>query len=257
MIKKKYHSHSQQELKVICDSLCDNIEEVLSSLDIYDYRDNSKMLTMPCPIHGGDNDSALNLYYEGDSYRGNWKCRTHQCEKHFKGSVLGFIRGVISSQKYNWSQQGDKMCSFQEVMSFAKSMVSNKIEAELMFGNIKQDKNNFARIVNNFVNPPLTENKISRQSAISNINIPAEYYIKRGFSTQILKKYDVGLCNNPKKPMYSRVVVPIYDDSASFLIGCTGRSIYNSCDICGSYHNPNAQCPDKEKQCHSSRRIQY
>lgn len=84
MIKKKSRSHSQNELKVLCDALCDNIENVLSSLDLHDYRDNSKMLTMSCPIHGGDNESALNLYYEGDTYRGNWKCRTHQCEKYFK-----------------------------------------------------------------------------------------------------------------------------------------------------------------------------
>ena len=47
--------------------------------------------------------------------------------------------------------------------------------------------------------------------------------------------------------MYSRVVVPIYDDSGQYLVGCTGRSIYNKCDICGAFHNPKGQCPDKEK----------
>ena len=60
------------------------------------------MVSMACPIHQGDNSSALNLYIEGDSYRANWKCRTHQCEKTFKGSILGFTRGLLSYQKYNW-----------------------------------------------------------------------------------------------------------------------------------------------------------
>ena len=248
MIKKKYRSHSQNELKVICDSLCDNIEDVLSSLDLCDYRDNSKMLTMPCPIHGGDNDSALNLYYEGDTYRGNWKCRTHQCEKYFKGSILGFIRGVLSSRKYNWCQDGDQMCSFQEAMNFAKSLVSDKIETEMVFSAIKQDKNNFARIVDRFVEKPLIENKINRQAVINNIQIPSTYYIDRGFTESVLVKYDVGFCDNPQKPMYQRVVVPVYDQSAQYLIGCTGRSIFNKCDICSSFHDPENYCPDKEKQ---------
>ena len=84
MTKKKSPSHNQHELKIICDALCDNIEQVLEALDLHEYRDNGKMITMACPIHGGDNDSALNLYYEGDTYRGNWKCRTHGCEKYSK-----------------------------------------------------------------------------------------------------------------------------------------------------------------------------
>jgi 5S rRNA maturation endonuclease (ribonuclease M5) len=248
MIKKKSRSHSQNELKILCDALCDNIEKVLFALDLHDYRDNSKMLTMSCPIHGGDNESALNLYYEGDTYRGNWKCRTHQCEKYFKGSILGFIRGVISAKKYHWCQDGDTMCSFQESMAFAKSLVSNKIAKEYAVSSIKEDKNNFARIVDKFVERPSIDNKISRQSVINNIDIPSQYYIDRGFSKNILIQYDVGLCKNPQKPMYNRVVVPIYDDSGKYLVGCTGRSIFHKCDICGSYHNPESHCPDKEKQ---------
>lgn len=240
--------HDQNELKVICDSLCDNILEVLFALDLHDYRDNSKMLTMSCPIHGGDNESALNLYYEGDNYRGNWKCRTHQCEKCFKGSIIGFIRGVLSARKYHWSKEGDKMCSFQEAMIYAKSLIPDKINSDLKFNTIKQDKNNFSRIVDKFVQHPLSEKKIPRQSAIKNIDIPSEYYIDRGFSKNVLIKYDVGLCSNPSKPMYNRVVVPIYDDSGQYLVGCTGRSIFDKCNICGSYHDPETLCPDKEKQ---------
>ena len=223
MKKQISRSYNQQELKYICDLLCDNIEEVLSALDLHDYRDNGKMITMACPIHGGDNDSALNLYYEGDSYRGNWKCRTHGCEKIFKSSILGFIRGVISAQKYGWEKEGDEMCSFTEAMKFAKSLVSKDTDV-MVFNSIRQNKNNFSRIVDKIIDKPSQESKITRETAIQNLNIPAKYYIDRGFSETTLNKYDVGLCQNPQKPMYNRVVVPVYDNSGKYLVGCTGRN---------------------------------
>lgn len=246
MKKQISRSYNQQELKNICDMLCDNITEVLSSLDLCDYRDNEKMVTMPCPIHSGDNESALNLYYEGDTYRGNWKCRTHQCEKHFKGSIIGFIRGVISSRKYSWCQDGDKMCSFAEAMEFAKGLISDK-QSSNVFSKIKQDKNNFSRIVNKITNNTEKTAQIPRELVINNIEIPSQYYLDRGFTKDVLLRYDVGLCKNPKKPMYNRVVVPIYDDSGKYLVGCTGRSIFDRCDICKAYHDPNKSCPESEK----------
>lgn len=246
MIKKKSRSYNQQELKSLCDLLCDNIDSVLSALNLDDYRDNTKMVTMTCPIHNGDNESALNLYYEGDTYRGNWKCRTHQCEKHFKSSILGFIRGVISAQKYNWEKNGDKMCSFNEVVEFCKSLLGLENTKSIALSKISQDKNNFARIVDKIIEKPVTDKKVSRLSVIKNIDIPSDYYIERGFSKDILTKYDVGLCTNKEKPMYNRVVVPIYDDSGEFLVGCTGRSVFDKCDSCQSYHEPGSSCPRKE-----------
>ncbi len=47
--------------------------------------------------------------------------------------------------------------------------------------------------------------------------------------------------------MYQRSVVPIYDESHQYILGCTGRSIYNECDKCKGFHNPAYQCP-KEPQ---------
>lgn len=248
MQKQKYRSYNQQELKHICDILCDNIEDVLSALGIHDYRDNNKMITMSCPIHSGDNESALNLYYEGDTYRGNWKCRTHQCEKHFKASILGFIRGVLSTIKYNWSEAGDKICGFNEVMDFVQQFNTNISNHKNIYNtNIDQDKNNFSRIINKITDTKDICEQISREKVIQNIQIPSTYYIDRGFSTNILEKYDVGLCNNPNKPMYNRVVVPIYDDTGRFLVGCTGRSIFDKCAHCSAYHDAKHECPSKEK----------
>ena len=63
-----------------------------------------------------------------------------------------------------------------------------------------------------------------------------------------LNKYDVGLCTNPQRPMYNRVVAPIYDTEYKTMVGCTGRSIFEACPKCGTYHNPQRDCPSPEKQ---------
>jgi len=75
--------------------------------------------------------------------------------------------------------------------------------------------------------------------------------VNRGWSQEILDKYDVGLCTDPRKPMYNRVVVPIYDDKHSWCVGVTGRSIFTKCEKCGLYHD--GHCPDKQNAHHFSK----
>jgi len=87
---------------------------------------------------------------------------------------------------------------------------------------------------------------VTREMVRSSLSIPADYYIDRGYSQQIMNKYDVGLCSNPKREMYNRVVVPIYDMNYETMVGCTGRSIYEKCDKCGGFHNPSNDCPSAE-----------
>jgi len=247
MMTTKYHLNDQAKLKVVCDDICDNIEKLLDTFDI-DYKTNHKMISMCCPIHDGDNPSAVNLYPEGESYRGNWKCRTHNCEKIFKGSVLGFIRGVLSSKKYGWRKQGDDMCSFKEAIDFATSFI-NKDLSDIKISKSEREKKQFACVVNYLnVQEIFNDSQIKREQIISTLQIPAQYYLQRNFSSEILKKYDVGLCTNPNKEMTDRVVVPIYDQEYKFMVGCTGRSIFEKCVNCRSYHNPNNSCPDNDNK---------
>lgn len=76
-------------------------------------------------------------------------------------------------------------------------------------------------------------------------------FVKRGWSKEVLDKYDVGLCVDPKKPMCNRVVVPVYDDKHSWCVGVTGRSIFDKCQKCGLYHDGN--CPEKKHSFHFSK----
>jgi len=227
------------------DNLCDNLEKLLDNFGI-EYKANSKMLSMKCPIHGGDNPSAVNIYPEGENYRGNWKCRTHNCESHFKSSVIGFVRGIISNQKYNWEKPGDSCCSFEEAIDYIQKFLKQDLSS-IKISKKEKEKNSFSVTIGH-LNQKIekSSSKITRDQIVRTIQIPAQYYVDRKYSTEILTKYDVGLCTNSIKPMFNRVVVPIYDNEYRYMVGCTARSIFEKCERCKSFHHSEENCPDKE-----------
>lgn len=239
-------SNDQAKLKIVGDLICDDIERLLETFGI-EYKYNSKMISMSCPIHGGDNISAINIYPEGDRYRGNWVCRTHGCDKIFKGSIIGFVRGVLSHQRYGWTKDGDDQCPFNEALDFALSF-TNKDLKDIKVSRKEIEKKTFSNVVHYIsnTNTPVPQG-ISRNKVRLSLKIPAEYYLNRNYSKEILEKYDVGLCDNPEKEMYNRVVVPIYNNDHTQMIGCTGRSIYEKCDKCSAYHDHSHECPSSDK----------
>lgn len=246
MKKSKSLLSDQSKLKIICDHVCDDIERLLDTLNI-EYKFNNKMISMCCPIHEGDNPSAVNIYPYGDYYRGNWKCRTHGCDNIFKGSIIGFIRGVLSRQKYNWSKDGDNTCSFDEAVNFALEFINKDIK-QIKVSKSDAEKTSFTRIVQNIKQVDDTNGfpKITRTQVRQSLVIPAKYYLDRNYTIDILNKYDVGLCDKANKEMYNRVVVPIYCNDGKNIIGCTGRSIFEKCDKCSGFHDPKDSCPDKD-----------
>jgi len=244
---KKSHSYSQSQLKELSDDLCNDIDNLLDSLNVVDYKIFDRMIAMKCPIHGGDNNSALNLYYKGESYRGNWKCRTHQCEETFKGSIIGFIRGCLSKQN-GWTEPGDPMISFENAVNYAIKFSKKKLK-DIKINKKEIEKNNFINVVSNIQNDSKNKDnspKISRETICKNLEIPSLYFLNRGFSKDILIKYDVGECNISNKEMYERAVVPVYDESYSYMVGCSGRSTHKICDKCKSYHSPKENCPEED-----------
>lgn len=249
-IKNKSNSYNQYQLKAISDKICDNIENILARLDISDYRMCSRMITMSCPIHGGDNESAFNLYHTGDSYRGNWKCRTHGCEKTFKASVIGFIRGVLSHKKYNWSKSGDSVVSFQETMKVVEDILGGDSLANYQEDSHSIEKQKFATTMRYLSQSPTTttnntNNLVTKNTVYKLLDIPSQYFINRGFAKETLLHFDIGECNNINKEMYARAVVPIYDMEGKYVIACTGRSVFEKCIKCNSYHDPKFTCSDK------------
>ncbi len=246
MKQTKSRSHNQNKLKILSDRLCDKIDELLSFFDI-EYKRAGKLITMSCPIHGGDNSSAFNLYPEGDKYRGNWKCRSHGCEEIFKSSILGFIRGVLSHQDFGWKQNGDKSYSFDETIKFAEKFLNQRL-SDIKVDKKHIEKNNFANTIETITTNNTVKDKslkgILRSSVRNLLKIPSQYFLDRGFSSEILDKYDVGDCLISNKEMSGRAVVPVYDYGYKYMIGCSGRSLCNKCNECDHYHD--GECPNKE-----------
>lgn len=244
--KTKSNSHNQHKLKILSDRVCDRIEDLLSYFDI-EYRACGKFLSMSCPIHGGDNTSAFNLYPDGEKYRGNWKCRTHGCEEIFRSSILGFIRGVLSHQDYGWSKNGDKAYSFDEAIKFAEKFLNQRVD-DIKIDKTHIEKNTFSNTVSLIANTEVdssASNTVKRQHIRNSLAIPSQYFIERGFSPEILDKYDIGDCLNSTKEMNNRAVVPVYDMDYKFMTGCSGRSIFNKCDKCNHFHNN--ECPNQNE----------
>lgn len=242
MTTSQSHLYNAEDLKNLSDALCDKIDELFEYFEI-EVRKTSKMFICNCPIHNGDNPSAFNMYPYGESYRGNWKCRTHKCEEIFMGSVIGFVRGLLSSRNTNWKESGDKIVSFADTLKFIEKFLANDQPKVLKPKNT--EKNKFNQIINN-----LKKNEIKKPIGVPRnkvrklLTFPCQYYIDRGYSQSILDKYDVGLCLTKGKEMNGRVVVPVYDNDHSLMIGCTGRSIFEKCENCKCYHNTANPCPD-------------
>ena len=225
---KKYRSYDQYQLKELSDTVCDNIEELLNVLGIEDYRILDKMVMMSCPIHGGDNNSAFNLYYTGDNYRGNWKCRTHQCEETFRSSIIGFIRGCLSKSEMNWTKPGDDMVSFNDAIEFAIKF-SKHDPSKNKLNRKEKEKNSFVNTINYITSSTIkTPNAVPRQKVISSLSIPSKYFLDRNYTPEILTKYDIGDCLNVNREMFNRAVVPIYDTDHENMVGCSGRTIVNA-----------------------------
>ena len=247
LLKKTSHSNkkfTQEDLNKLTLALVNKKEVIYKYFNASFYESNNVILSR-CFIHDGDNNSALNLYHKAN-FRVHFKCRTHNCEDIFGSSVLSMLRGALSRVKYNWSKKGDREATFLEAVDFAFKIL-NVNDIQDLPEYIHNIDNSLSIIEDEDCQPDI----ISRDLYLDKVQIPSPYHLKRGFSAEILKKYEVGLCMSSKKPMYARSTVPIYDTNGNNIIGITGRSIYDKCAMCSSYHNPKGQCYYVPKWRHS------
>jgi len=233
----------------LCKIAIQHLDQIYEYFGIRSSYKNDILVKSVCPIHGGDNDTALNMYYNGD-YKIHYKCRTHQCEELFGNGFIGFIKGCLSKFRYNWEKEGDKEASFNEALQFLLKFLKqdlDKLEPE----NVNLEKLKFGGLVNVLSSNKAKGSQITRKMYRDRVDVPCQYYLDRGFSREVLEEYDVGYCDNPEKPMYERAVVPIYDNSHQFIVGCTGRSVFPKCEKCGSFHNTIRKCHHFPKWFHS------
>lgn len=243
MNKSPSESNQQEKLFVLQELLCLKLEDIIEKLEL-NLKCDEFGCTGTCPIHMGDNPRALNLYRTGHTHPGYWQCLTKHCEKIFQPTIIGFIRGVLS-RKNGWQSREDKAVSFPETLKWCCELVGQKID-ELKINPAEIEKRKFAAGISKMATKTAAGAGLTRQQIRQRLQIPAEYFIKRGWSKEILDHYDIGLCNNSKLPFYNRIVVPVYDNQHKSSIGFIARSIYDKCDKCDYYHDNNSNCPSQK-----------
>jgi len=242
-------SQERIDLKSANTFIAENIDIVLSYFGInLNYTDS--YLVGSCPIHGGDNTTAFNIFTSGHSHIGNWICYTHHCEKSFVNNSIGFIRGLLSHQKYNWSKNGDKTATFSETLKLINTLYDLSID--------KNKKTSFKKnILESSVFSNTTkekQNQWSKYSVRKKLSIPSKYYISRGYSEDCLNKYDVGDSNTENGIFKDRAIVPVYDIEGKYVIGFTGRTKFDKCNNCNHFHAKDSLCDSYHhisKWCHN------
>lgn len=232
-------------LDALTEQLIECIEEMLISLDVANYNVYHDRISFPCPIHEGDNDEGVCIFTSGNATVGNWKCWTRSCEEELvldtkndekierpRGKTLfGFIRGVLSTKYGRHVEYGEAIKWASDFVKFDNE--STKVRDVALSQNTE--------IINRQRKTCATT--IRREQVRSKLKIPSTYFMDRGFLTDTLEKYDVGLCTEQGKEMFHRVVCPFYDDDYKFMVGCIGRTIQPKCDKCEKYHYDNRPCP--------------
>lgn len=211
------------------------MDEILDTFEI-EYNKRGPRLTCACFIHGGDNPEALSILRRGV---GSWNCYTQQCHTKYRGSTLSLIQQLLSINKRD-------PVSFSEAIHWSAKLVNEEqIDSESY--SLKSEQNAFVKLTKNIIQQNREIIGVEREKVTSRLIIPAPYYLHRGYTPEVLKRYDVGHCIDPKKEMYDRAVVPLYDASGN-MVGCIGRSIYEKCERCSGHHSPFKPCSKKVRK---------
>jgi 5S rRNA maturation endonuclease (ribonuclease M5) len=226
------------DLTIINELLTERIDEVLAEFGI-DLDDQFSRYVGRCCIHLGDKCNAMNVNTKHNDYPGRWICFTHSCQEVFKPTVIGLIRGIISSQKYGWTAEGDKMASFPETMNWIKEFLGTDYEKSQKAVNIERRR----FIAENNTNSSNRRNGIPRSEVIKWLDIPANEYLNKGYSKEVLTKYDCGFYKYPNRRFSDRVLFPCYNKDFSVALGFTGRTIHPQCTKCGMWHFESTGCP--------------
>lgn len=241
-LSKSNHKYNINQLAICSQKAADNIDSILDYFSIEYRRNNNGTILSSCPIHGGDNQSAFNLYPDNE-IPCIWICNTMACHKKYTQNIFGLIHALL--------QKTNKKTSYEDAIDWLMFFLKLSNQS---FSNAQQEH----YLLNNRYNKSF---KIKRKKFVGetwlrkdiqkNLIIPADYYIRRKYSTQIVAKYDIGV-----HPKNGRIYIPIYNNEYTFAIGFTSRSPYEKCIKCKKYHNPTTSCPDKkdkiyEKWVHS------
>jgi len=210
----------------LIDEANDNIELVLGELGLIDHTHiYTNDIRGCCPVHGGTNPTAF-------SYRTDykiWRCFTQQCHQRNQ-TIIGLISGIhgcSDKQAENWLK---KLLQFEEVESPHESQLYQIVQR------YKQQQRFRAKLNS-------TACKMTPMP-IEQANIAPDIYFKnKGFTQETIDRFMIGFCDDPAKPMYNMAYAAVLDEIGRYIIGVTGRTIFDKCDICQLHHKQGHGCP--------------
>lgn len=211
-------------MDILNSAICDNPQLLLDDLGIEINLYNDHFSTN-CIIHGGDKKTALNVYFnEYRGVRGRWICTTKGCHKLFINSIAGFARGVLSNRYCGWSKPGDKMYSWPKTLKYLKGLYGIAGEGRVNLEEVERQK--FIRS-GGYNEKAKTKIICTKERFLSYYSSPPNYFRERGFSDEVLEKYNVRYCDRPRSQLYTRCCIPVFDDVGRNVIGISARTTCN------------------------------
>lgn len=179
-----------------------NIAKVFNALGLTDFVDHGDFINSSCPIHGGDNPTAFSWSYDLNIY----KCFTNHCDEKYGSDVFGLVAAITGKNFIESVKWVDEILKSNKVRSVSAS-------DDDFIRKIRSRKRKQAAASENYY----------PEEALDKL-LPCDYLQKRGFSDEIISRYQIGKVDNLESPFHNRVVIPIrgYDCK---IIGFTGRTL--------------------------------
>lgn len=226
-----------EKIEEITQKINSELEFVLDSLgvDLEKVNFNNNEIRMACPVHCGNNVSS---FVYNKNY-GTWRCWSKQCHEGHQ-TIIQLCQLLLSKKL-------GKTINFLSAITYLCDIL--KISPSNSFEIIDQEKLEISKLIND--NKSKGEDKQQNKDYFKPFSIkllqksfkPSEYFLNKGFKYETLKKFCISYCDDPQKPLYKRSCVPILSDDGLTVVGVSGRTIYEKCDLCGLYHKDGNGCP--------------
>ena len=220
-----------KQLKVYDDLIINNIYRVLEH---FGTRMEVGLGSCACPIHRGKNPMGFSINLEPDHpYYGRWKSWSESygetCMSEFINTPIGLVRALLTRDARESGEiSEDSIVKFYDVIKFCTNFFGvdgNNVLEEAKNVTFKDGPSALEFGLSKRREAKVKNRNNTRDKVRSRLHMPSNYYLRRGFSEQVLNEFDVGVCLDAGKPMSNRVVVPVYDEEHEVLVGCVGRSM--------------------------------
>lgn len=226
---------SFETLNDISTTILSDIEDFFKFFEV-ELRETSNCYIGCCPLHeNSDNNGAFVFYKE----TGIWQCHTHGCHNTFKKTPIGLIRGLLSRNKTGWRKSNDDTFSFPSTIAFVEQFIKNRPKSPI------NNPKRHAFVARQYKEPVYLNLDIG--AYLAEHTCPSKYFLDRGYSPEVLRKFLVGDYNGSQWDLQDRVVVPILDDEMEKILAYTARWTYGKCLMCSGYHDKLHKCPDSKK----------